>query len=220
MYIVVSCRWRTAAGTHDLWRTEPTNDIRLNQVNRDCVTVTHTHLYINNHSPSTQFIYILFVPFHLSTCRNNPVRVRNIIEVFFFVIISSSYLFKRSRVQQRNSGGKNRKQRRFTVCWLEAQMLLVVLSESGCVFKWVLLWGRSQHNRIRTEHIVTETLWLDTEPQVCRYDDSQRPRASADQIQRWKQKWLFCCLFLVQIKIKIRIRDVFICATVEEFHWV
>lgn len=111
MYIVVSCRWRTAAGTHDLWRTEPTNDIRLNQVNRDCVTVTHTHLYINNHSPSTQFIYILFVPFHLSTCRNNPVRVRNIIEVFFFVIISSSYLFKRSRVQQRNSGGKNRKQR-------------------------------------------------------------------------------------------------------------
>lgn len=86
---------------------------------------THTHLYINNHSPSTQFIYILFVPFHLSTCRNNPVRVRNIIEVFFFVIISSSYLFKRSRVQQRNSGGKNRKQRRFTVCWLEAQMLLV-----------------------------------------------------------------------------------------------
>lgn len=156
-------------------------------------THTHTHLYINNHSPSTQFIYILFVPFHLSTCRNNPVRVRNIIEVFFFVIISSSYLFKRSRVQQRNSGGKNRKQRRFTVCWLEAQMLLVVLSESGCVFKWVLLWSRSQHNRIRTEHIVTERICdsipslrsVDTttlnshERRPIRYSDENRSGCSA-----------------------------------------
>lgn len=156
MYIVVSCRWRTAAGTHDLWRTEPTNDIRLNQVNRDCVTVTHTHLYINNHSPSTQFIYILFVPFHLSTCRNNPVRVRNIIEVFFFLssfhhrIFSNEVVCSNGTLEEKTGnkdvspyvGSKPR------CCW----------SESGCVFKWVLLWGRSQHNRIRTEHIVTERI--------------------------------------------------------------
>lgn len=154
-------------------------------------THTHTHLYINNHSPSTQFIYILFVPFHLSTCRNNPVRVRNIIEVFFFLssfhhrIFSNEVVCSNGTLEEKTGnkdvspyvGSKPR------CCW----------SESGCVFKWVLLWGRSQHNRIRTEHVVTERICdsipslrsVDTttlnghERRPIRYSDENRSGCSA-----------------------------------------
>lgn len=101
---------------------------------------THTHLYINNHSPSTQFIYILFVPFHLSTCRNNPVRVRNIIEVFFFLssfhhrIFSNEVVCSNGTLEEKTGnkdispyvGSKPR------CCWSCCRRVGVFLSEFCC----------------------------------------------------------------------------------------